>query len=94
MCRGSKFEPPIWRCQSAPPSAQPTRHHLGQLPRQVRRHGIAHLVELGGPGAREEIVVWEGLEPSGLADSHAAALGGVPVDEVVAVLGDVAGDGA
>lgn len=94
ICKSSKFEPEIWCSPNAPSSAHPTSHHLRDLAGKIRRHRIPYLVELCGPGAGEEIVVGEGLETGALADGHAAALGGVPVDEVVAVLGDVAGDGA
>lgn len=63
------------------------------LPCQERRDGIPDLDVLLRPIAEEQIVVGEGLKAGGFADSQAAALPRIRMDEVVSVLGDVAGNG-
>ena len=42
--------------------------------------------------ALKKVVVWERLEAGGLPDRQAATLGRIRMNEVVAVLGDVARD--
>ncbi|MCY1356741.1 hypothetical protein D9M69_432020 [compost metagenome] len=49
-------------------------------------------MELLCPIALEEVVVREGLDTSGLTYGQATALSGVIVNEVMPVLGDMAGD--
>lgn len=71
-----------------------TTDHACDLERQERRDSIAYLMILHGAWTAEEIVIREGLQPRRLAHRQGADLSRVGVDEIVSVLGDVAGHGA
>lgn len=62
------------------------------LPCQKWWNRVPDLDILLGPVAEEQIVVGEGLQPGSLADGQAATLQRIRMDEVVSVLGDVAGN--
>ena len=62
------------------------------LPGKERRHCISNLHILLGPISKEEIIIREGLQASGLTHRQATALQRVGMDEVVPVLGDMACD--
>src|SRR5262245_46047387 len=63
------------------------------LPCEQGRHSVSDLAVLLRSWSLEQIVVGECLEPSGLADSEAAALTRVAVDVVMAVFGNMTCDG-
>ncbi len=71
---------------------QPPLQQIGDLPRQKWRHRVSNLHVGFGSVAKEQIVVRECLQPGRFPHGQTAALKRVRVDEVVAVLGDVAGD--
>ena len=58
-----------------------------------RRHGVSNLDILLCAVTEEAVIVGKGLQPSGLANSQAAALRRVGMNEIMPVLGDVAGYG-
>src|SRR3546814_5151379 len=60
-----------------------------QLVSKQRRHRIAYLGVLLSAVAREDVVVGKRLEPCCFPDRETSALGGVVVDVVVPVLGNV-----
>ena len=64
------------------------------MAREERRHGIPDLHVLLSAIAEEDVVIRKCLKTGGFPDSQAATLDRVGVDEVVAILGDVAGNGA
>jgi len=53
---------------------------------------VAKLMKLFSPVPLKEIVLGEALEASGLTNSHAAALLGIVMNEVVTILRNMAGD--
>ena len=57
-----------------------------------RGHSVADLNKLLRAVAPEKIVVRKRLEPGSLSDCQAAALSGIGMNEIVAVLGDMACD--
>ena len=68
-------------------------NNAGDPARQQRRYGIPDLMKLLGAVALEEVVVRKRLQPCGFADRQAAALSRIRMDEIVAVLGNVTGNG-
>ena len=60
------------------------------LPCKERRNCVSDLDILLGPIAEEQVVVGEGLQPSGLAHGQAPALHRIGMDEVMSILGDMA----
>jgi len=70
------------------------QHDLRDLPCEERWHGVPDLHILLRSVTEKQIVIREGLKPGGLAYGEAAALRWIRVDEVVAVLRDVARDRA
>lgn len=59
---------------------------------KIRGDGVSDLMVLGRPGTAKKVVVGKGLQTGRLANGQAATLGGIVMDIVMAVLGDVAGD--
>ena len=59
---------------------------LANLVSEVGGDGVADLVVLLGPVTHEEVVVREGLDPSGLTDGEAPGLPGVVLNIVMSVL--------
>lgn len=60
---------------------------------QQWRHSVSDLLILLRAGPLEKIIVRERLEASGLADGETTTLGRIVMDEVVAVFGNVRGNG-
>ena len=75
-----------------PQVAEQIIHYAGNFTSEKRRDGIPDLHVLLCPIALENIVIREGLQPSCLPHRQAPALGCVRVDEVVAILGNMARD--
>src|SRR5688572_30181873 len=71
-------------------NAQQSSNQDRNLPCEKRRDGVADLHELLRAIALKEVVVRKCLQSGGLADCQASALHQVGVDEVVAVLRDMA----
>ena len=65
----------------------------GNLPRKKRRYSIANLDILLRAVAEEQVIVGKGLQTSSFANRKATALDRIGVNEVVAILRDVARDG-
>lgn len=65
---------------------------MSDLVGKQRRHSVSNLVILLCPVPLKEVVVRKGLEPGRLPHRQTAALAWIRMDEVMAVLGDVAGD--
>lgn len=70
-------------------SLQQVMHDRRDLPRQQRRHGIAHLLVLLRARSLENVIVGKGLQTRRLAHRQAPALRRVVVNQVVSVLVDV-----
>src|SRR5690606_27409033 len=60
---------------------------------QQGRNSITHLMELLGAGSKEKVVVGESLQTRRLPHSQTAALFCIIVNEVVPILGYMAGNG-
>jgi hypothetical protein len=67
---------------------------LADLVSQIRGDSVADLVILLGPVAHEEVVIREGLDPSGLPDRKAPGLARVVMNIIMSVLGDMGGNRA
>ena len=67
------------------------RYNICNLSSQKWWNCVAHLMELLRSVSEKEIVVREGLQSGGFADSQASALSGIIMNKVVTVLGDMAG---
>ena len=70
---------------------QQSRNYVGDLERQKRRDGIANLMILPSPAAVKKVVVRKSLKSRSLPHRQRSTLCRVRVDEVVPILGDVAG---
>jgi hypothetical protein len=71
---------------------QTSLQQVCDLPRKEWRHRVPHLDISLCPVAKEQIVIRKGLQPGCFANGQTAALEGIWVDKIVAILRDVAGD--
>ncbi len=89
VCRALSLRPLI---MSVDHIAHDPENDVGDFCSQQWGNRVAYLMELLGPVSLKEIIVGEGLQTSRFANRETAALVRVRVDEVMAILGYVAGD--
>lgn len=66
--------------------------NISNLACQIRWHSISNLMVLLRSVALKEVVVWKGLQARRLADGKAATLHWIVVNEVMSILGNMAGN--